>query len=572
MAEGDEIDSGWAGRLGLWLGPLLGLVVLVVPGPADLPHAAQRLAAVVVLMAVWWATQCVPMAVTSLVPLIAFPLLGIDSAKNVAGTYLTDSSMLYLGGFIIALAIERWGLHRRVALHVVKATGTSPHGIVWGFMLATFLISMWISNTATTLMMLPIAMALMTSLEELLGSFNEKDPDLQATKALGRLSCQTYLGVAYAASIGGVATLVGTPTNMAFVGIWEKQFPQAPPISAGQWMATWLPFGLVYLGLAWFVLTRKLVTPAGFSRLNRDFFRERLHDLGPMSRPEWRVLIVFSLTAILWLTRTDLPLSANLIIPGWGGQAEAFLSWLTADAKPASSHKDWINDSTVGLLFAVLLFVIPAGQQDAKRGSPRLMDWPTANRLPWGILLLFGGGFAIAEGFRITGLSRWSGDLFAWFFIGQSPVVTVLGICALMIFLTEFTSNVATVNAVLPVFAGAAIALGLDPRLVMIPATIATSCGFMLPAGTPPNAIAFGTGRIPIGQMLKYGLWLNLMGIVLCTAATWVLLIPQMGIRLGEVPAWAVPIEKASSPIEPVAPTLSNAPKSKLSPADEGKK
>lgn len=544
MAEGDDIDGGWAGRLGLWLGPVLAVLVLVIPGPADLPPSAQRLAAVVVLMAAWWATQCVPMAVTSLLPLVCFPLLGIDSARNVAGTYLTDSSMLYFGGFIIALAIERWGLHRRVALHVVKATGTSPHGIVWGFMLATFLISMWISNTATTLMMLPIAMALVTSLGELLpsseGTGNEKSPK----GSLDRLACQTYLGIAYAASIGGVATLVGTPTNIAFVSIWEKQFPDAPPISAGQWMATWLPFGLVYLGLAWFVLTRKLVAPAGLSRLDRGFFREKLSELGPMKTSEWRVLIVFSLTALLWLTRTDLPLSSQLVIPGWGRLADWYLGWLVK-----GEHKDWINDSTVGLFFAVLLFIIPAGEKDARGVPQRLMDWPTANRLPWGILLLFGGGFAIAEGFRTTGLSIWSGDLFAHVFIGQPPVVTVFGICALMIFLTEFTSNVATVNAVLPVFAGAAVALGLDPRVVMIPATIATSCGFMLPAGTPPNAIAFGTGRVPISQMLKYGFWLNVSGVFLCTAATWLLLIPQQGIRLDELPEWARP-KPVSSPVE----------------------
>lgn len=543
--SGDERSEGSSGRIGFWLGIAIGALILVVPGPAGLPAAAQRLAAMVSLMAIWWATQALPIAATSLVPLVGMPLLGIDSAKNVAATYLTDSSLLYFGGFVLALAIERWGLHHRLALHVVRITGTGARGIVWGFMLASFLVSMWISNTATTLMMLPIAMALITSLEAILSpaAVSETAGPEASSAGLDQLACRTYLGVAYAASIGGVATLVGTPTNIAFVSIWQKQFPAAPPVSASQWIMTWFPFGIVYLAAAWMILTVGLKAPHGLAALDRAYFRERLKNLGPVSKAEFRVFLIFIAAALLWLTRTDLQFTSTFSIPGWGQLATRYLSWIQGtgfDPLPAVKDrlKEAINDSTVALAMSLLLFIIPSGTKED--GAPaRLMDWKTTNRLPWGILLLFGGGFAIAEGFRGTGLSDWSGHLFSTAFTGQPAWIVVGGICAMMIFLTEFTSNVATVNAVLPVFAGTSLALGLDPRLIMIPATIATSCGFMLPAGTPPNAIAFATGKIPIRTMMGLGLLINLTGVVLCTLATFFLLVPQQQIRFDQLPAWA---------------------------------
>ena len=538
MSSNDEPQSNNVA----WLRPVAGiaallLIILTALTPTGLSPAGQRLAAVVFLMAVWWVTQAMPIAATSLLPLALFPLLGIQSAKIVGQTYLSDSSFLYLGGFIIALGIERWGLHRRIALLTVAAVGTSPKRIVLGFLLATFGLSMWISNTATTLLMLPIAAALIATLEKLRTSaavHHATDPGAgeselpPADRHFSHFAMALTLGIAYAASIGGLATLVGTPTNIAFVNIWKAQFPDSPVISAGQWMLTWTPFGFVFLLFTWQLLVWGLKTPSGFESLNRSFFVNRLRELGPIRFGEFVMLALFVTTALLWIFRTDFKFGEPVLIPGWN---RLTAGWLQHWGLTAKESMEYVTDATVAMTVALLTFLIPVERTSS--GNFRfLMDWETASQLPWEILLLFGGGFAIAGAFESTKLSVWVGEVFSHVAAGQPVWVLVVAVCLLLTFLTEFTSNVATVNAVLPIIAATSVALEVDPRLLMIPATISASCAFMLPIGTPPNAIVFGTGRIQMGQMARYGLIMNLAGVVLATIATLWLMVPQLNIRL----------------------------------------
>ena len=526
-SHGEEANPGWIGFAGRLLGPAVFAAILLLPAPEGLVPAAQRLLAVTLWMAIWWVTQAVPIAATSLLPLALFPLFGIQSAKTVSQSYLGDSSFLYLGGFIVALGIERWGLHRRLALLTVNATGTSPRRIVLGFMLATFSLSMWISNTATTLLMLPIALALLTSLEQLPTGADSAKNRMVADPQFAHFAMSLTLGIAYSASIGGLSTLVGTPTNLAMIDIWNKSFPNQPAISASQWMLTWTPFGFVFLMCTWQILVWGLKTPAGFAKFDRAYFREQLRELGPMSFAERTMLVLFTTTALLWLLRTDFTFGDWILVRGWGATVSDWLRWLGV---PREKSAEYVSDATVAMSVAALMFVIPVRR--SRRGQTEyLMDWETTSRIPWGILLLFGGGFAIAGAFESTELSKWVGSIFKHYADGQPTWVLVTAVCTLLTFLTEFTSNVATVNTVLPIIAAASVALGVDPRLLMIPATVSASCAFMLPIGTPPNAIVFGTGRIRMTQMAGYGLILNILGVILAVAAVYLLMIPQLGIK-----------------------------------------
>lgn len=546
--SGEEANPGWMGFSGRMLGPVVFLAVLTMPSPEGLAPAAQRLLAVTLWMAVWWVTQAVPIAATSLLPLALFPLFGIQSAKTVSQSYLGDSSFLYLGGFIIALGIERWGLHRRLALLTVNATGTSPGQIVLGFMLATFSLSMWISNTATTLLMLPIALALLTSLQQLPaqvdpsttappsdeasppranGAGDGRSSGLASDRHFQHLGLALTLGIAYAASIGGLSTLVGTPTNLAYIDIWNKSFPGQPAVSASKWMLTWTPFGVVFLLCAWQILIFGLRVPAGFDRFDRSYFRRKLRELGPMTFAECVMLTLFAATAFLWLFRTDFTFGDWVLVRGWGSM---IAGWLVSLGVPAEKSLEYVSDGTVAMSVSILMFFLPVSR--SHRGDLKyLMDWQSTSKIPWGILLLFGGGFAIAGGFESTKLSEWVGGVFKTLADGQPTWVLVVTVCTLLTFLTEFTSNVATVNTLLPIIAAASVALGIDPRLLMIPATVSASCAFMLPIGTPPNAIVFGTGRIRMSQMAGYGVILNLLGVILVVAATYGLMIPQLGIQ-----------------------------------------
>lgn len=496
----------------------VGAAVLLAPSPPGMTPAAQRLAAVTVFMAVSWVAQPMPIAVTSLIPLAAYPLLGVVPAKDVSLAYADGNVFLFLGGFLIALAIERWNLHRRIALHVISRVGGSPRRIVVGFMATTALLSMWISNTAATMLMLPIALALVATLRE---SLRETSPE-SAGEGAERLTVPLLIGIAYAASCGGFASLIGTPTNVSLRGFWERTFvPQGyANLSFAEWMIVFVPASAAMLGCIAAIMLWDLPPLAGGDRLTRDFFRQRLTALGPPTRAEKRVFVLFGATALLWILRQPLVIGNLTILPGWPNLLMSLCELGSVDATFLGTH---VHDATIAVGMAILLFLIP-GDPDEFGESPPLLNWDEAERgVPWGMLLLIGGGFAMADAFSRTGLSEWLGRWFADMLQGQPVIVLVLGVCVLLTFLTEFTTNVATVNTLLPTLAAMAVDLGIDPRLLLIPATVSASCAFMLPVATPPNAIVFATGRVPMTAMIRLGLLLNLIGVVIVTLCmlTW---------------------------------------------------
>ncbi len=512
-----------------WLLPTLiavFLIILLLPSPAGLTPAAHRLIAVAALMAGLWMTQAIPLAATSLLPLGLFPLLGIQSAKETSTAFVEDSLFLYIGGMIIALGIERWSLHRRMALHIVSVVGVSPKRMVLGFAIATFGLSMWISNTATAMLMLPIGLAMLKILDE--------DEGPVGTRRSEKLAVPLLLIIAYASTLGGMATLVGSPTNSQAIGIYREQLKGAPDVYFSEWLLSCGPIALFYLTVAWLVLTKGLPGRTEHDDRLRLELRKRLKELGKVTAPEWRMAIVFGLTAVLWVTRQPLVIGEWPIIHGWLRYYEIVAIWISStlgNANAVFPAKDLISDATVAIFMAVLMFVLPSGQSDSKARSIPLMDWKTANRLPWDMILLFGGGFALASGFKSTKLAEWLGATL------QQPLQTmpawlvVAIVCLILIMMTELTSNVATISAVLPTLLAMAEPLHLDPRMLFVPATLAASAGFMLPVGTPPNAIVFSTGRIPSGEMARRGLLLNLLGVPILTIGTYLLIRPVMGIQ-----------------------------------------
>ncbi|MFH1299415.1 MAG: SLC13 family permease [Planctomycetota bacterium] len=509
---------------------ILFLVILNLPAPEGLSPAAQRLAAVTGLMAVLWMTQALPIAVTSLIPLFAFPVFGIQDPKTVSQSYINQNIFLYMGGFMIALGIEKWGVHRRIALHIINVIGSSPRRVVLGFLFATGFLSMWISNTASTLLMLPIGMAIIGSITEL--TMLESPDD--SAEGLRHFSVALLLGIAYSASIGGVTTLIGTPTNIAFQQIWLAQFPQGPQLSAGEWMLMVVPFGVTFLLLTWVVLCWKMPRLSNSRESSQAIISDHIRKLGRPTRPEVLMLVIFATTALLWITRKPLIFGSHELIAGW---EQLPIHFLTRWGIAVENASGWVDDSTVAMGMAILMFAIPA-RKSAQGNTEYLMDWETAERLPWGVLLLIGGGFAIAGAFRTTDLSGWVGHIFSQFIEGWPPWALIFAACLMLTFLTEFTSNIATVNTVLPILAATAVSLGIDPRLIMIPAAISASCAFTMPIATPPNAIVFASGKIKMSDMLKYGLILNLIGVFLLTAFMLLYFIPQLGIESGKAPEW----------------------------------
>jgi len=498
----------------------VGLVMILAPFVLSLPRAARNTLAVTILMATWWMTVAIPIPATSILPMFLFPVLGILPSGTTAANYANNITFLFMGGFILALGIQRWGLHRRIALHVVHVVGTNPHRMVLGFMLATAILSMWISNTATVLMMLPIAMAVITSMREVAGG-----------KGMGSFAPALLLGIAYSASIGGLATPIGTPPNMSFLRILEILYPQAPTISFGHWFLSFLPLVVIFLPVSWLLLTRVIhKLGRGTVGAGREVIREELSGLGSMSRSERRMLGVFVATALLWITRGDLEMGA-ISIPGWAGLVERALS--------LEHFSGYLHDATVAVGMALLIFLIP-GDRDEEGKSRKLMDWETAVQLPWGILLLFGGGFALASALKESGLSQYLGEAFAGHVQDLHPIVLVAAVCLLLTFLTELTSNTATTEVMLPVLAGAAGAMGINPLLLMVPATLSASCAFMLPVATPPNAIVFGSGQVEMRQMIRAGIWLNFIGAILITLVFYFVSSRLLGIDLTTVPTWAV--------------------------------
>jgi solute carrier family 13 (sodium-dependent dicarboxylate transporter), member 2/3/5 len=528
-------------RVGMMAAIAAFVLVLLLPRPEGLSPAGQRLGAVTVMMAVLWVTQAIPIAATSLIPLAAYPLLGIQSARDVSPAYVDASIWLFFGGFVIALGIEKWGLHRRIALHIVHAIGASPRLIVLGFMISTAFLSMWISNTAATMLMLPIALALLSMLAEsstigeaaaLPERFEARpQPSSSREVAIGRLGIAMMLGIAYSASVGGLSTLVGTPTNIAYLTQARRLFPDVPVPSMGEWLIVFLPLSVAMLAASFVVLTWRLPRTLGGSNPSRSFFREQIAGLGRASAGERAMMVIFATTAALWIFRKPLVFQINgestTVVPGWGPYYGKFLSsQLQVESEAAAGM---LHDASVAMLMSLLMFAIamptPSGRWE------RLIDWPRVEqKMPWGILLLLGGGFAMAGAFGSTGLSEYIGTWLAETLQGAAPVLLIGAVCLLMTFLTEFTSNVATVNTLMPILAGTAVALDLDPRLLMIPATVTASCAFMLPIATPPNAIVFASGRVSMRQMIAHGFVLNIVGVLLVTLVTFWLLVPMLGI------------------------------------------
>jgi sodium-dependent dicarboxylate transporter 2/3/5 len=497
---------------GLVTGVVLFILVLAVFDLEPGKPQTTRMAAVAVLMGAWWLTDAIPLSVTALLPLVLFPVLGIMPGKKTAPLYVNSTIFLFIGGFLIALAMEKWNLHRRIALKIILVLGRSRRALVLGFMAATAFLSMWISNTATTMMMVPIGIAIIGRIED--ASPGDRDEGSR------NLALCLMLGIAYAASIGGIATLIGTPPNLSFSRIFAITFPEAPEISFSRWFFAAFPVSVVFLIITWIVLTRVIypLGPPAPGSLDRAAVRREYERLGPASYEEKAVFAVFITTAVLWLTRQDIVLGP-VRLPGWS---------------TLFSLEGLADDGTVAVAMATLLFLIPSRRSEAGM----LIDWKTAVGLPWGIVLLFGGGFALAGGMTASGLSYWVGTQFTGM-SGTSPLLLVFVFCIAFTFLTEFTSNTATAEMILPIIATASVSLGLNPLFLMIPATISFSCAFMMPVATPPNAIIFGSGRVRIWDMARAGIVLNIIGAILITAATFLIVIHVFDIAVGEMPAWA---------------------------------
>lgn len=470
-----------AQRYGLVLGIVGFVVVLAVPAPAGLSPEAWRTAAVAILMAAWWTTEAIPIPATALLPLPLFPMLGVLTSSDAAAPYANELIFLFMGGFLIAVTLERCELHKRIALAIVHLVGTSPSRLVLGFMLATAFLSMWISNTATATMMLPVAIAV----SEMLRPRDQEGPY--------NFGISLMLGIAYGASIGGVATLIGTPPNAVLAGAADELL--GVQLGFVEWMVVGLPITVVFLPICWFVLTRFLYPSEDLAGNAASVIAEERAALGPMSTAERRVGAVFVLTGVAWLLRSEKVFGA-VTVPG-------IQTWLPG-----------VTDSTIAMLASVILFVLPV---DWKRGEFAL-DWPTARKIPWGVLVLFGGGLSLARGMDQSGLAAWIGSGVAG--LQDVPVWVIVGaVGALFVFLTEITSNTATSTMAMPIMAGAAVGLGVPPLALMATAALAASMAFMLPVATPPNAIVFGSGYMTIPQMVRAGLWMNLIAIGLIILA-----------------------------------------------------
>ena len=491
----------------LVIAPLISLSLILFADLAPENPKITYTLAIAILMAIWWITEAIPLAVTALLPVVLFPLFGVVDGKTISAMYFNHLIFLFLGGFLMALAMERWDLHRRIAIKVLMFFGISPGRILMGFMVATAFLSMWMSNTATTMMMIPIALSIIYKLEEILGKAK-----------LGTYSVGLLLGIAYSASIGGIATLVGTPPNLSFARIANIIFPAMPEISFADWLifAIWITV-LVFIA-AWLLLFFMYKPKQPWEGVDREEFKKEYQLLGKAKPEEKIIFVLFVTMALLWVFRSGFHIGF-VNIPGWSQLFD----------KPA-----YINDGTVAILIAVILFIIPS----KTRKGERLMNWETANRLPWHIVILFGGGFALAKGFVDSGLSIWFGEQLSGL-AGTHPMILTSVIVTMMSFLTELTSNIASTEMILLILAGMAVSIQINPLLLMIPATLAASLAFMLPVATPPNAIVFGTGKLQIKDMVKTGFLLNLVGVVVTTLVTYFWGTLVFKIDVASFPEWA---------------------------------
>lgn len=495
-----EDPSIWRRRIGRVAGVVLFVGLALAPVPDGLSPAAWTTAAVGVLMACWWITEALPIAATALVPLVLFPLLGVREIGETASPYANPLIFLFMGGFMVAVAMQRWMLHRRIALSIVQRVGTRPKRVVIGFILASAFLSMWVSNTATALMMLPTGLSVIELTRERLGERLESEADASAPFHFGIV---LVLSIAYACNIGGVGTLIGTPPNAILAGFFSESY--GVEIGFAQWMAVGLPLVAVMLPLAYLVLTT--VFPIRIDTLpgGADIIDEEVRKLGPLSTAETRVALVFGGAATLWIVRPLL----STVVPS-------------------------ISDAGIAVTAALALFLLPAGEGEGRR----LLSWDEAETLPWGVLLIFGGGLSLASAIEGTGLAAWIGEGVGHL-AGAPMLAIVLAAVVLIVFLTEITSNTATTATFLPILGAIAVGIGEDPFLLAVPAAMAASCAFMMPVATPPNAIVYGSNLFTIPQMSRAGLWLNVLSILLVTALAYTLLGIVFGVEMGVVPHWA---------------------------------
>ncbi len=470
--------------------------VLESPGAKDdveyTQGALRAVAAVTILMGVWWMTEAIPLAATALLPLVIFPLAGVGSIKDVGAPYASSTIFLFMGGFLIALALQRWNLHRRMALFVVKVVGTSPKQLILGFMLATGFLSMWVSNTATAVVMLPIGISVLSLTADAVGGMHNQK----------KFATALMLGIAYSASIGSLGTLIGTPPNALLAGYMKESHDIV--LGFGKWMMVGMPLAFIFLFIAWFMLITVFKPEMDKIPGGRELIDSEIEKLGPWTGPQVMTGIIFLGAALAWV-----------IIPFFTGKESNY------------------DDAIVGIAAGLLLFIIPA---DTKTGV-RLLDWKTANEMPWDVLLLFGGGLSLSSMFNKSGLSLWIGEMAKG--LGGLPIILLIGAVALLVlFLTEITSNTATAATFLPIMGGVAVGIGLTENgdinvlLLTIPVALAATCAFMLPVATPPNAIAYGSGYVKIGDMIKGGVGLNLIGCVLITITVYLLAVPVFGLVL----------------------------------------
>lgn len=460
-------------HVGLILGPLSFILILSFFHPKGLSTPANAVLASTSWVAIWWITEALPIAVTALLPIILFPLSGGPSLSETTSSYGHKYIFLYIGGFILAIAIEKWKLHKRIALNIIKLVGTNVIYIILGFMIATAFLSMWISNTATAVMILPVGMAIVTQLKDNPNTIENEN--LIFGKAL-------MLAIAYSASIGGIATLIGTPPNLVLAGVVQESY--GTEITFSQWFSFGFPISIIFLLLCWLYLTRiafkfkQKAFPGGSEEISRQ-----LKALGNITFEEKIVLSIFVFTALAWICR----------------------SFLLKQFIPA------IDDTIIAITSAFLLFLLPS-----KNKKKRLLHWEDTVKLPWGILLLFGGGMALALGFESSGLAVWIGEQMTS--LKTFPLILLLLVLIASVnFLTEITSNLATTAMLLPVLISLASAIGVHPYFLLVGATVAASCAFMLPVATPPNAVVFGSGYLKIEDMVKKGIWMNIISIILLT-------------------------------------------------------
>ena len=484
--------------IGLIMGIIFLIATCLLPSPESLNNKAWLTLGIAILMATWWLTEAIPLPATGLLPLVLFPLLGISSIKETAQAFSHPIIFLFMGGFIIGLAMQHTGLHKRIAYYIISKFKSSPKSLVFGFMCATAFLSMWISNSATAIMMLPIALSIITVFKEDKNNIKNNNFD----KAL-------VLSIAFSATIGGIATIIGTPPNTVMAAMLSEMYNYE--INFVDWLKIGLPTSIILLPITWIILTF-LCFPLGSKTSIKDkVIKDKIKELGKISQDEIMVGIVFIITASLWISRKWLSTALDGVIPAGA-----------------------LNDSTIAIMAAIFLFIIPSNRPKRKR----LIDWQVAQNIPWGALILIGGGLSLATVINSSGLAAWIGSISSN--LSNISIIFIVLICIVsIIVLTELTSNTATASTFIPIMGATALGLGQDPLLLIIPATLAASCAFMMPVATPPNTIAYASGHLKISDMIKAGIWLNIISIIIIGVIIALILGPVFDVELNKIPIWA---------------------------------